>query len=37
MKNFSLHPKLDPVGVKTGLGLTLGGILGLLLMRWFGM
>ena len=37
MKKYRLDPKLDPLGVKTGIELTLGGILGLLLMRWFGM
>ena len=28
---------LDPLGVKTGLELSAGGIIALLLMRWLGM
>jgi hypothetical protein len=31
------HPKLDPLGVKTGLELAAGGIVAMLLMRWLGM
>ena len=37
MKKHSAHPKRDPLDVKTGFELALGGILSLLLMRWFGM
>ena len=37
VKKFPFLPKLDPLGVKTGLELAAGGIIGLLLMRWFGM
>lgn len=37
VKKFPFLPKLDPLGVKTGLELAAGGILALLLMRWFGM
>jgi len=37
VKKFPFHPKLDPLGVKTGLELASGGIIALLLMRWFGM
>ena len=37
VKKFPLLPKLDPLGVKTGLELAVGGLLALLLMRWFGM
>ena len=37
MKKYPPQPKLDPLGVKTGLELTVGGILALMLMRWFGM
>ena len=37
VKKFPFHPKLDSLGVKTGLELAAGGIIGLLLMRWFGM
>lgn len=36
MKKFSFHSKLDPLGVKIGFELALGGILALLLMRWLG-
>jgi len=34
---FPFHPKLDPLGVKTGIELAAGGIAALLLMRWLGM
>jgi len=37
MRKYQLHPKLDAFGIKTGIELTVGGILALLLMRWFGM
>jgi hypothetical protein len=37
VKKFPFIPKLDPLGVKTGLELAAGGIIALLLMRWFGM
>ena len=37
VKKFPFLPKLDPLGVKTGLELAAGGLLALLLMRWFGM
>ena len=37
MRKYPFLPKLDPLGVKTGLELTVGGIIALLLMRWFGM
>jgi len=37
VKKSPFHPKLDPLGVKTGLELAAGGILAMLLMRWFGM
>ena len=37
VKKFPFHPKLDPLGVKTGLELAAGGIVAMLLMRWFGM
>ena len=37
VKKFPFLPKLDPLGVKTGLELAAGGFLALLLMRWFGM
>ena len=37
MKKLPSEPKLDPLGVKTGVELTVGGILALMLMRWFGM
>jgi hypothetical protein len=37
VKKFPFHSKLDPLGVKTGLELAVGGIIGLLLMRWLGM
>jgi hypothetical protein len=37
VRKFPFHPKLDPLGVMTGLELAVGGIAGLLLMRWFGM
>ena len=30
-------PKLDPLGLQTGVELAAGGILALLLMRWLGM
>ena len=37
VKKFPFLPKLDPLGVKTGLELAAGGIIAMLLMRWFGM
>ena len=37
VKKFPFLPKLDPLGVKTGLELAAGGIVAMLLMRWFGM
>jgi hypothetical protein len=37
VRKFPFHPKLDPLGVKTGLELVAGGIIGLLLMRWLSM
>ena len=37
MKKSHFYSKLDPLGIKTGLELVLGGIIALLLMRWFGM
>ena len=37
VKKFPFLPNLDPLGVKTGLELAVGGLLALLLMRWFGM
>ena len=37
VRKFRFHPKFDPLGVKTALELAAGGIIWLLLMRWFGM
>jgi len=37
VKKFPYHPKLDPLGVKTGLELAAGGIFALMLMRWLSM
>ena len=37
MKKLSVHLKLDPLGIKTGLELAEGGILAMLVMRWLGM
>lgn len=37
MKRFSSHPKFDPLGIKTGIELAVGGIIAMLLMRWLGM
>ena len=37
MKKLPFLPKLDPLGVKTGLELIAGGIAAMLLMRWLGM
>jgi len=37
MKKLPFHPKLDPLGVKTGIELAAGGIIALLLMRWLNM
>ena len=37
VRKFPFHPKLDPLGVKTGIELAAGGIAALLLMRWLGM
>jgi hypothetical protein len=37
VRKFPFLSKLDPLGVKVGLELTAGGIIAILLMRWFGM
>lgn len=37
MKKLSVQLKLDPLGIKTGLELVVGGILATLVMRWLGM
>ena len=37
VRKFPFIPKLDPLGVKTGLELLAGGIAAMLLMRWLGM
>ncbi len=37
MKKAPFRIPLDPLGVKTGIELAVGGIAALLLMRWLGM
>jgi len=37
MKKLHFHPKLNPLGIKTGFELALGGMVALVLMRWLGM
>lgn len=37
MKKFFAHQKLDPLGIKTGVELVIGGLIAVLLMRWLGM
>lgn len=37
VRKFPFDSKLDPLGVKTGVELVLGGIAAVLLMRWLGM
>ena len=37
VRKFPFLPKLDPLGVKTGIELLAGGIAAMLLMRWLGM
>jgi hypothetical protein len=37
MRKFPFHPRLDSLGVKTGIELAVGGFVSLLLMRWLGM
>ena len=37
MKRPSLLPRLDPLGVKTGLELVAAGVLWLLFVRWLGL
>ena len=37
MKKHGFRIPLDPLGVKTGIELAVGGIAALLLMRWLGM
>jgi hypothetical protein len=37
MKKSHFHSQLDPLGIKTGLELAIGGFIALLLMRWLGM
>lgn len=35
VRKFPLLPKFDPLAVKTALELAAGGVIWLLLMRWF--
>jgi hypothetical protein len=37
MKKSHFHPQFDPLGIKTGIELAIGGVIALLLMRWLGM
>jgi len=37
MRKYPVNTTLDPVGIKPGLENIVGGIIALLLMRWFGM
>lgn len=37
MRKHPLLPRLDPLGLKTGIELAAGGLVALVLMRWLGM
>lgn len=37
MRKHPFSPTLDPLGIKTGIELAIGGLVALVLMRWLGM
>lgn len=37
MRKHLFSPRLDPLGVETGIELAIGGLIALVLMHWLGM